>query len=86
LQSFYVDLKNKQGVYSFYNTVNKKQYIGSSEDLYKRMTEHITGVKSNIALQKAMEKYGLNNFHFYIYAFYTNQNITLLDLETQYIQ
>nr|QJS52068.1 putative GIY-IYG homing endonuclease [Stigeoclonium helveticum] len=87
LQSYHTELKNKKGIYSFYNKINNKQYIGSSVDLYKRMIEHIMGIKSNIAFQKAMNKYGLKNFYFYIYEFYSNgNNITLVDLETQYIQ
>jgi group I intron endonuclease len=87
LQSYYTELKNKEGVYSFYNKINNKQYIGSSVDLYKRMFRHIRGVKSNIALQRAMNKYGLTNFYFYIYKFYSHRkNKTLVETETQYIQ
>lgn len=35
-------LKNKGGIYSFINTVDNKQYIGSAKDLYIRLIEHLT--------------------------------------------
>ncbi len=52
-------LKNKGGgIYCFINTVDNKQYIGSAKDLYIRLIEHLTKKKSNVALQRAIEKYG----------------------------
>ena len=57
-------LKNKGGIYCFINTINNKQYIGSAKDLYLRLIEHLANKKSNIALQSAIEKYGLDKFNF----------------------
>jgi hypothetical protein len=45
LLSFNTFLKRKQGVYSFLNRITKKQYIGSAEDLHKRMVEHLNNQK-----------------------------------------
>ncbi|KAG0122680.1 GIY-YIG endonuclease [Tuber indicum] len=84
-------LRNKGGIYSFFNTVNNKQYIGSAKDLYLRFNEHLSGKKSNIALQRAIEKHSLDKFNFYIYEYFSYESklisdIALIDLETSYIQ
>lgn len=54
-------LKIKGGIYSFVNTVNSKQYIGSAKDFYLRLNEHLNNKKSNINLRRsrAFNKYGL---------------------------
>lgn len=83
-------LKNKAGVYSFINTIDNKQYIGSAKDLYLRLNEHINGKKSNIRLQNAFKKHGLDKFQFRIFEYFTFDNFvinnyTLIDLETSYI-
>ena len=83
--------KNKGGVYCFLNTINNKRYIGSAKDLYLRLLEHLDGRKSNVALLKAFEKYGLANFNFCIYEYFSYDskivsNKALTDLETSYIQ
>ena len=57
-------LKNKGGIYSFVNTLNGNKYIGSEKVLYLRLNEHLNNKKSNIALQKAFEKYGLTSCHY----------------------
>lgn len=81
------ELHLRQGVYCFINNINGKQYIGSSDDLRKRLLEHIKGEKSNIPLQRALRKYGLINFSFGVYVFYTpTTKYKLADLETAYIQ
>jgi hypothetical protein len=70
IKSSRILLKNKGGIYSFINTVNGNQYIGSAKDLYLRLNEHLNNKKSNLALQKAFTKYGLDKFKFCI-----NKNI-----------
>ena len=70
IKSSRILLKNKGGIYSFINTVNGNQYIGSAKDLYFRLNEHLNNKKSNLALQKAFTKYGLDKFKFCI-----NKNI-----------
>jgi group I intron endonuclease len=84
-------LLRKGGIYSFLNKLNGKQYIGSAKDLYLRLNEHLTHRKSNRALQAAISKYGIDNFNFCIYEFFTYENKAtsfklLTDLETMYIR
>lgn len=84
-------LRNKAGIYCFVNTVNNKRYIGSAKDLYLRLIEHLANKKSNIALQNAILKYGLNKFEFCVYEYFTYHsklasNKALTDLETSYIK
>nr|YP_010722994.1 homing endonuclease [Leptographium procerum]WDW20999.1 homing endonuclease [Leptographium procerum]WDZ67181.1 homing endonuclease [Leptographium procerum] len=84
-------LQNKSGIYYFINTVNNKQYIGSAKDFFVRLNEHLNNKKSNINLQKAFVKYGLDKFHFVIYEYFTYgskvlSNKGLTDLETRYIK
>lgn len=65
-----VDLKNKSGTYHILNLVNKKLYIGSTNNLYKRMYEHynnlIQNKHPNKHLQNAWNKYGEDNFRFFV--------------------
>ena len=56
-------LINKGGIYSFVNTVNAKRYIGRAKDFFLRLNEHLNNKKSNINLQNAFNKYGLDKFH-----------------------
>lgn len=84
-------LKNKGGIYSFINTINGNQYIGSAKDFYLRLNEHLNNKKSNSSLQKAFEKYGLENFNWVIYEYFTYvskilHHDALTQLETNYIQ
>ena len=84
-------LKNKGGIYSFVNIMDNKQYIGSAKDFYLRLLEHLASKKSNIALQRAIVKYGLTNFNFCIYEYFSYEdkiisNNALTELETSYIQ
>ena len=85
-------LKNKGGVYCFINTINNKQYIGSAKDLHLRLIEHLANKKSNVALQSAIEKYGLDKFNFGIYEYfshYSSKTVSskaLTDMETSYIE
>jgi hypothetical protein len=84
-------LKNKSGIYCFINTINNKKYIGNAKDLYLRLIEHLKNKKSNTALQEAFKKYGLKNFNFCVFEYFTYINKTLsskdlTDLETSYIK
>jgi group I intron endonuclease len=91
IKSYQKLLKNKGGIYSFVNTLNNKKYIGSAKDLYIRFIEHINNKKSNAALQKAFNKYGLDKFNFCVYEYFTYiskviSHKSLTDLETSYIK
>lgn len=58
------------GIYCIENTVNNKIYIGSSKYLGKREAQHKSklsnGSHHNIHLQKAVDKYGIEKFIFYV--------------------
>lgn len=84
INSFREMLKGKGGIYSFINTTNNKQYIGSAKDLYIRLNEHLNNKKSNINLQRAFDKYGLNKFYWIVYEYfsYTTKIISHKDLTT----
>ena len=62
IKSSRILLKNKGGIYSFINTVNGNQYIGSAKDFYLRLKEHLENKRSNVA-----------SFFYYFY-FYTILN------------
>jgi group I intron endonuclease len=90
VKSYKLILKKKGGIYSFFNTINGKQYIGSAKDFYIRLCEHINNRKSNSILQEAFVKCGLNKFNFYIYEYFTFESKivstkALTELETNYI-
>lgn len=63
----------KSGIYQIKNKINNKIYIGSSCDIRKRWSTHNYLLKLNKSnckiLQKAINKYGLENFSFEIVAY-----------------
>lgn len=65
------------GIYCIENLTNNKKYIGQSIHIHRRWSEHKYALNSNTHdndyLQKAWNKYGADNFRFYI--------IELCDLE-----
>lgn len=73
------------GVYGVFNLTEGKQYIGSSLNLYERLTDHLRGVSSNIRLQRSIAKSGLSNFIFVICYFHTDPSVILTDVETEII-
>jgi group I intron endonuclease len=84
-------LKNKSGIYFLMNTINNKLYVGSAKDLYLRLVEHLSNKKSNVALQHAITKYGLDNFKYGVLEYFTYDSKivshkSLTDLETSYIK
>lgn len=60
----------KTGIYKITNKINGKFYIGSSKDLTRRKKDHFRllkkGISHSIILQRAVNKYGLENFVFEI--------------------
>ncbi len=59
-----------QTIYQILNTLNEKSYIGSSVNFKTRKAEHLRDLRSNKhhskALQRAVNKYGIDNFIFKI--------------------
>lgn len=77
------------GIYIIYNKVNKKCYVGQSNNMRKRQRKHIYELKSNTHnnnyLTNSYNKYGLDTFVFYVVQ--TVDNVCLLnDLELNYIK
>lgn len=60
----------KSGIYKITNKINGKFYIGSSKDLVRRRKDHFRllkkGINHSVLLQRAVNKYGLDNFVFEI--------------------
>src|SRR4051794_6615695 len=63
------ELKGKPGIYGFLSKSNNKLYIGSSINLSIRFNKHIKGSQSNILLQRAINKYNLQNFIFVVFEY-----------------
>jgi GIY-YIG catalytic domain len=68
IKNYKFELFKKGGVYGIINiSPGNKQFIGSSVNLFKRLSDHMGGFNSNKRLQRSMSKYGINNFIFVIY-------------------
>ena len=77
----------QSGIYCIENVINHKKYIGQSVDIDSRWRHHKNELKSNIHfndyLQKAWNKYGEENFDFYVVEFCDVDQLD--DLEVYYI-
>ena len=63
------EVRKKSGIYGFICKTTGKLYVGSSINLSIRFSQHIKGFRSNIKLQKAMEKYQLQDFIFIVFEY-----------------
>ena len=69
------------GVYGFIHIVEgtpKNKYKGSSKDLYQRFLDQFKGRDSNSRLQRAINKYGIENFNFVVYYIDEYPNVSWL--------
>src|SRR3954466_8850330 len=62
-------LKGISGIYCIRHIASGKIYIGQAVNLSVRIMEHINGHNSNIHLQRAIKKYGLEAFEFIVVEF-----------------
>lgn len=78
----------KSGVYCIENTFNKKQYIGSSKNVYKRKNRHFSELKNNkhknSKFQNSFNKHGKEFFIFYVIEF-VEKEADLVKREQYYI-
>lgn len=87
------NLKKSRGIYAIVNNNDDRLYVGSSIDLAKRIIEHISNNHSNVYLQNAIAKYGLENFTVYVLELLPKSNnlieeelnTLLIELEQKYI-
>lgn len=60
----------KAGIYCIVNVVTQKKYVGSSTNLQARLMQHRSRLRNNkhenIKLQRAWNKYGEDNFQYFI--------------------
>jgi group I intron endonuclease len=89
--------KNKAGIYMIHNLVNNKRYIGcaSTNRINVRFRNHFFHFSGSKLTSAAIQKYGIENFHFYILEYFpgfvkkedlSTAHIELLKLETKYIE
>ena len=68
----------KSGIYCIENIVNKKKYIGSSINVYKRRNRHFSELKmlkhKNSKLQNSYNKHGKDKFIFYVLELVEDKN------------
>jgi len=80
-------LKNKAAIYQLIHLKNRKSYIGSTVDLYRRINEYLNPLylkrnlkKGNSKILNALLKYGYSNFGLKILEFLElDKNATILD-------
>ena len=81
-----LNIKNKAGIYMFFNLVNGDMYIGSRVKLDRRFRVHLSNIGSiNLPLYNALNKYGLNNFVFLILQYCDPVEEVCLGLEQSYL-
>lgn len=81
-----LSIKDKGGVYMFFNLINGNCYIGSSVKLARRFRIHLSSVGSvNLPLPLAINKYGPNNFVFLILQYCERIEDVCLGLEQHYL-
>lgn len=80
--------KKVSGIYSIECTVNKKHYVGSSNNIIKRLSRHKSDLEKlkhhSIKLQRAYNKYGKENFIFHLVE--TCKESELLERENYWIK
>lgn len=69
LKSAKETLTGYSGIYAIQCRATEAYYVGSAVDLYNRLYDHVINHSSNLYLQRAIIKYGLSAFVFYVVEF-----------------
>lgn len=77
--------KKYSGIYIVENLIDGKAYIGQSVDMQRRLHDHFVGRKSNIILQRAILKYGIECFSFRFLEILPNDSTILTTCEQKWI-
>jgi len=81
-------MRIKSGIYRIVNLSNKKYYIGSAVNLYRRWGQHkyylIKGTHANKHLQSAWDKHGVDTFKFEVLEYVGNVD-DLIKIEQMYL-
>ena len=76
----------KSGIYKITNTINKKVYVGQSENLNTRYSKHLYRIKRNEHhnehLQRSFDKYGEDKFIYEILE--ETEDLSLMDLRERF--
>lgn len=72
-----MEIPKKSGIYCFTNLINNRQYVGASNNIKRRYSEHISPKRKNLpfAIYKAFKKYGIENFKFEVLEIVEDCNI-----------
>lgn len=78
-----INIEKKPGVYKITNKINNKIYIGSTNNCFRRIIrEHkyklINNKHENIYLQRAVNKYGIENFEFDVIEYIDDKNMLII--------
>ncbi len=82
----------KSGIYCIENTINNKKYIGQSKNIYQRISTHnacfkYNSKKENQYLLNSVNKYGIENFKYYVLVSISEYDENLLkQLELHYMK
>jgi len=68
-------LKGLSGIYCFRHIASGRIYIGQAMDLSVRIIQHLNDFSSNIILQRALNKHGLEAFEFLVVEFVTETSL-----------
>lgn len=77
------------GIYIIRNKINGKMYVGMSDNVDRRLDRHKTALENgkhrNKHLQNSVDKYGIENFDFFVIVEHYENRQKLGDLETYFI-
>lgn len=84
-------LGKNAGIYCWFNCLNCKVYIGSSKNIWKRFLTYKNAFfyrktqRVNVKLRNSVEKYGVNNFKFFVLEIFNGDDYQLRSLEENYL-